>query len=816
MKKKSILLSAFILLFSNILSFSQTENPYLEFNPEELKSNRDYTQNFNPGNFKTAVLYNCMIDMINLARMEYSFAPKLKHDISLDSTAQFQAAHMASKEEKTELNAAPYKTLPFRLKKYGLSQQGVEILSKAKAYLGNAEYTYYDLCLELIKPVLKNVKIAQVLLNKEYTYIGFGYEVDQYMKSMYTSFVLGNDLIFLPFKTTPMEKDLPFSKTKSIVFGDAKFCQKCRDDIALEELSEFISVKNDEILFSCDDHKSLRKLIGKEGDAIVLDFVQLSQYDCSEVIVDNDRPNRGTVTKPITYAKLLELNEVVDKKSTKLIATIGAVPETIDPGADYDINILVLKEGKYVCRTVIKKNTEVKSADYQEKINFYKDETTIKSPGDWVPVNEEDEITFRIPFTLNKTEFKTSDYDTVFQNLKLPAHRVSSIEIIAHNSLNYKNDPTQAQVQKKRAESLAKQLSAKYDNIKSTITYNYSLDEFKKDIIHNETYYYLTFEEEAELLKLLKANNSKIAKEIESNILAKHRFMEVIIHLTYDVSGGNEQDFAVYKFNKAIETNNLPLAMSVQRYIIQQVEGKRYGNEAANSMTIPMDKKYQALLINKLYLQYFLSSKLSDKVAHEMKGVFALNNLNQSANFNLCVVDVCHTTITSNAEIIKMQTAIDKLYTLSSLQKEAVNNLNLELQFKIINYLTAQPTSLENSTLLTQTFAKIKSIVNQKLTSWQNAYKLASYFVKNHDYTFALTLMDPFIYDSTISEDFLFSYISIGAHRPETYLNGLFTKAVLMGVEKNTQRLCGLFDKLPICIFDNVSVKNAVCKACNR
>lgn len=814
MGKKSIFLLTAILLLINVLTFAQTENPYLKFNPEELKNKKEYTQNFNPGNYNTNVVYNCMIDMINAARMEYSFAPKLRHDIKLDSAAQFQATYQAVKEEKTEFNAAPYKTLNFRLKKYGLSQQGVELLSKAKAYLGNVEYTYYDLCYELLLPILKNMKTAVVLLNKEYTYVGFGFETDMNMKSMYISIVLGNDLIFMPHKAMPLEKDLPYSKTKSIAFGDPKLCQKCSEDIALEQLSEFISVKNDEIIFACDDYKHLRKLIGKEGDAIVLDFVQLSQYDCSETIVDNDRPNRGTVTKPITYLKLLELNEVADKKSTKLIANLGPIPETINSGADYDIDILVLKDGKSVCRTVIKKNIEINKADFQEKINFYKDESTIKNAGDWLPMNEEDAITFKVPFAISKTELRTSDYDSIFQRLNLPAHHVTSIKIVAHNSLNYKDDPTQAKVQQKRAESLAKLLATQYNGIKPTISYDYSWEDFKKDIV-NTDYYYFSFEEEAEVVKKLKANNGKIAKEIEE-YLKKHRYMEVTIQLTYDVSGDNEQAFAVYKFNKAIETKNLPLAMSVQKYIIKQIEAKKYGNEAANKMAIPEDKQHQPLLINKLYMQYFLASKLTDKIAFEMKKVFALDNLNQAANFNMCVVDVFHTTFATNADITKMQTTLDKLYAMTSLSKEPINNLNMELQFKIINYLVAQPTTLENSTLLTNTYTKIRSITNQKMSSWQNAYKLASYFTKNYDYLFALTLMDPFIYDSGISEDFLFSYISLGAHRPETYLNGLFTKAVLMGIEKNPQRVCGLFDKFSISVFDNVEVKSAVCKACNR
>ena len=130
--------------------------------------------------------------------------------------------------------------------------------------------------------------------------------------------------------------------------------------------------------------------------------------------------------------------------------------------------------------------------------------------------------------------------------------------------------------------------------------------------------------------------------------------------------------------------------------------------------------------------------------------------------------------------------------------------------------VNANPPTSEGTALYNATFDKIKSITNKKLESWQNAYKLASYFVKNYDYMYAMSIMEPFLSDPTISNDFLFSYVSIAAHREETYLSSFFTKAVKMAAERDGARLCGLFDKLPICVFDNAEVKKTVCKLCGR
>jgi len=215
-------------------------------------------------------------------------------------------------------------------------------------------------------------------------------------------------------------------------------------------------------------------------------------------------------------------------------------------------------------------------------------------------------------------------------------------------------------------------------------------------------------------------------------------------------------------------------------------------------------------------MQYFLSPRLSDKMRFEMNTVYNLNPTNQIVTFNKNLCDVYNATFNSVADITKLQQNIDKLYTFVILPKDRINSLNLELQLKIINYLNSAPKTTENATLLTTTYAKIKAIRNPKLDSWQNAYKLAAVFAKDMDYMYALDLMDPFLNDPTISEDFIFSYVSIGAHRQETYLGSLFTKAVKLAAEKNPVRLCALFDKLSVTVNDNREVQKTVCKTCNK
>ena len=381
MNRKSILLTLSISLFFSALVFAQTENQYSRFDPVSLKENAKYVRNFAPNNYDEKILYQCFTEMVDLARAEFRYVPKLKHDVSLDSTAQFQADYQASKDEKTLENNAPYKTTYFRLRKYGLAGNGDELVGKAKAYMGEAEYSYYDLCLSLVQSFLKNLKTADVMLAERYTYMGFGANTDPAMKSIYVSLVLGNDRTFNHYKAGYNEKDLPYTKGQAGLKGyDDRVCKKCASEPGLEILSECVSVnKNGEIYLNSDNYKELKRLIGKDGDAIAIDIVQEGQYECDNHQVDYDLWHRGTVTKPITFEKLMAANENANLKSGRLIAKICDLPASVDDSKGMDIIVLVLKEGNRVCRAVMAKHIESKGADYTEKINFVKDEAGVRS-----------------------------------------------------------------------------------------------------------------------------------------------------------------------------------------------------------------------------------------------------------------------------------------------------------------------------------------------------------------------------------------------------------------------------------------------------
>ncbi|MCL2289984.1 MAG: hypothetical protein FWC34_04675 [Bacteroidetes bacterium] len=298
--------------------------------------------------------------MINGLRKELYGCTPLVNFPMLDSAAIMQAEFQAEKDKLTVENIAPFKYTAQRLKKFGFTPQADEFVSKAKAHQGDKDYSYYDLCLELLKPLLKSSSGAPAILSPQYTIYGFGCDIDRNMRSVYISLILGNDLTIQVFNSAASkQKDLPISKGMAgLRFYDEAICKKSTTDPTLEQIHDMLYWdENGNVFLQSNDAKWARRLLTKAGNAIVLDFIQKEQYNCRVPQVDNSKPFRGIVSKPIAIEKILAANDST-AKSNYFHAKIGSIPQQIELTKAIDINILLLSGKKVVCRTLIKKNVK--------------------------------------------------------------------------------------------------------------------------------------------------------------------------------------------------------------------------------------------------------------------------------------------------------------------------------------------------------------------------------------------------------------------------------------------------------------------------
>jgi len=272
--------------------------------------------------------------------------------------AYLQAAFQAERETVTDINDPPIKYLSQRLRKYDFTPQADEFVSRAKAYLGDKDYTYFDLSLELLKPLLKFSKGFPAILSPEFTIYGIDFQLDKYKRSIYVSLVLGNDLTIQLFNSWgSKQKDLPITRgTAGLAFYDEAICKKIANDPALEQIYDMLYWDdNGNVFLQSDDAKWVKRLLSKAGTAIVLDFIQIEQYNCRVPQVDYNKTFRGIVSKPLPIAKIIAANDSTPK-SNIFHAKIGSFPDQIELNVPIEINILLLGEKKHVCRTLIRKN----------------------------------------------------------------------------------------------------------------------------------------------------------------------------------------------------------------------------------------------------------------------------------------------------------------------------------------------------------------------------------------------------------------------------------------------------------------------------
>ena len=320
---------------------------------------KTFQKNFNPLKYDPAILKSCFIMMINDLRGQLFGCAAYTNLPMLDSVAKMQADYQTEKDKLTDINEAPWQYTAQRLKQYGFTVQGAEFVAKAKAHQGDNDYSYFDVCLELLKPFFKTSG-APAILSPQYTIYGFACGIDRFNRSVYVSFVVGNDLTNQVFNSVmSKQKDLPITKgLAGLSFYDETICKKCAEDYTVEQIYDMLYWdENGDVFLQHDDAKYVKKLLTKAGNAIVLDFVQKDQYNCRVPLIDNNKPFRGMVSKPIAIDKILAANDSTPK-SNLFHAKIGAIPQLIELTKPIDVNILLLNGKKVVCRTLIKKQVE--------------------------------------------------------------------------------------------------------------------------------------------------------------------------------------------------------------------------------------------------------------------------------------------------------------------------------------------------------------------------------------------------------------------------------------------------------------------------
>ncbi len=809
-----ILILALILTgcFSNILSQAQTENQPVDTSKySRVLDSEDYN----------ADLLNELIKIeINKYRLKQK-SDTLTFETLLKSAADDQATFMAQTNNATYDQSGKKATTGKRIAFYGGSNNGSELVVKMPIKKGNELYTYGKVVEDIMIKWLADKKGIVVLNDLKIMFFGIGSALDADHKKVYVSVVFGNYSSFNAGSTRRDELATPFTTKKyGLKKFDDKICKRCDKFRNIEDLQKGIYIKDNNIYFKYDEYKSLKKLLKDPSDGLVIDVVQRTQYPCEgDNIINNSLVNRGVMVKRYKASKFEKKNLITDpkEKKKKVEVLIGPLPKDISD--NYELNLLVVI-GKKVCKTISPSFNEDAGVEYSNVIELLAD-TVVIGESDYIPTAENSTLEFVIPFERNKSTYKPEDIEPLITKLKEPDFIIKDLSIQAYSSIEG-NDESNKTLQKNRAESIVDALKSRQkDKVVSNITTGDNIEDFKRDVAGTEfsNMAAMTVQEAQDYIR-----KNNLIKKLEP-ILQKHRYGKLTMSITYDIAGKKEQAFVLSRFNKSVKENNLTRALSIQKFIFRKVLKKEYTGEAVTGQEIPNTPEFAGLLLNKLWLSGLLMNKLwlekyinNEEISEEYcEKITNLHNMapdNFYITYNWYYCRILHQELTGDKSIVDFQKEISGLYA-TGLKKKTVDLLNMEYQFKIIQYLD---TLEEPSPLLLASLDTIRAISKLTEANWQNSLKLAYIFVNQKDYEFAAKLLEPYIISNNPFDELIFSYISICSHLPYKFGSPRFALAMNKAKELDKERYCKLFkkDKLTIQALENTIVKEVYCKTCNN
>lgn len=734
-------------------------------------------------------LPNQLVRELNRFRMQNGLDTFEVNDILINA-ATIDAVKMA---KSGQVKVDPEKVKK-NLVKAGGTNKGEETALMAPVSKGRDTYNTAQVAKVIWTRWENTKKDKAVLLSPQYMMIGIKCVMDKDNKKVVAVAVYGGYDSFNAGAKKKKELAVPYNtKSKKLLSADLKACKNCDKWKNYDLLQQGLKVENGKIYLEYANLKDLKRLMKKTKDGLAVDIVQRAQYEKPDYnIVDNNLQSKGVMQKVIYKDKIFSKNLIKpDPKAKKKVKTnnlkieMGKFNKKIT--GPYELNLIVVQDG-HVCRTVTRSYLEEGDQESNTPIGLIPALESVGLKPPFEPKSESSILNFTIPFEKNKSEFKPEDIQPFIKALNEPDFVIDGLYIYAFSSIEG-DASANAKLQRKRAESVTKVLQSMQQNkINPTIETKDSWNLFEMEM------------EDGKYAELVKLGKEKAIKKINADgsllselepVLAKQRFAQIVMDVTYDISGDKEQRFSTVSFNRAVKANKTQQAYKIMEYAAMQIMKKKYSDDVLDSMKVPNDAKFVNFMNNKVYFGYLAKSSLVDEDDYEeLKRLEKLDPLNDVVRYNRIYSSIkLDTTLGTKEQQAKLQQDIDALYK-SKIEKKLVDGLNIEWQFKIMESLD----TVENAEpQIEACITRIKSFYNFKDASWQNALKLAYAFTRGKDYKFSSNILEPFLKVENVDEGLLFSYISIASHLPEKFYNRTFNDALHKAKERNPERYCQLF-----------------------
>ncbi|HON18689.1 MAG TPA: hypothetical protein PK990_05915 [Salinivirgaceae bacterium] len=692
----------------------------------------------------------------------------------------------------------PEEYLSENLKQNGGSGIGFMLESKKSIRSLNST-TYSALANDIVLSWYLRSLGEQIITERTNVLGGIYSAVGPNKKNLHVVFISGNYLSENKGAANNKTNGILFQNQKSkLKLYDAKVCRSIsRKSNDWPTLFSGISLENNEIFVYHPSERKINALLRSKTTQLALDFISKEQYlSQQENLIDYSIPNRGIVTTPVNGQKLLKRNLYANNKQKKFKASMGKIPKL--PSNNFEYNLLLIEDGT-VCASIAPGFKTSFQGDYNKELQLLADTITLNNSFEYSPRPDSTLLSFRIPFDKRKFTYKTEDIEPFLRLLNEPDFVIYEIKISAFTSLEG-NDLENQMLQRKRAESIVEALKARQkENIISEIITEPCWEDFKRDILKTE-HNIMASMSMSEAQDYIRRYN--LSKELEP-ILKNHRYAQIDIRVTYDLSGDKEQNYVLRQFHKAIAEKKLPLALAIQKFIMKAVLDGRYPMRMITEQKIPWDRPFAGLLMNNLYMTILAEGMNIEKYQNTIEELHKLNPSNDYILFNYLLCQVLYKPLPKDYS--SLQSRIDGFYY-KTFTKETVDLLNMKFQFRL---LSAADSLGDGDKIRKETMERIKKILDVKEETPENALKLAHIFANEGDYSYALQLLDSFIDRPEIDESLVFSWLSFCSFLPERQLTRKFATVIQRAHIMNPDETCKLFDgkHFSIKVFDNPEVK---------
>lgn len=587
------------------------------------------------------------------------------------------------------------------------------------------------------------------------------------------------------------------------------YCEReCKrvDRIAdLASLREGLAQEQGEIIFRYPNANRIKPLLQGKNSGLALDIIHAEQYYASSAhnIVDYGAATRGTLANLTPGKKLLKQN-AKQGRGRQFSASLGKAPAV---AADDQVQLLVV-QNNHVCASIPLPYAEQGSGAYSREPALLADTVTINNAFDYRPKADSTLLSFRIPFDKRKFTYRAEDIEPFLRFLNEPDFVIYELKITAYSSIEG-SGPENRMLQERRARSIVEALEARQQaGIVSEVVTQPCWEQFKRDIMstrHN-IMASMTVDDARDYI-----NQYKLARELEP-ILRNHRYAQIDIRVTYDIEGEKEQAYVANQFSKALKTRDLPLALSIQKYILKATLNGRYPCSVFRSVEIPREKAFAGLLMNNLYLATLADGLPADKLRDEIAALRQLNPDNDYIRFNDILLQITGEGIRDERSVEAVQERVQGLYY-RTFTKETVDALNMRLQFGVLRMCDSTPNS---DRLRQKAISRIKEIVDIRDETPGNALRLAQIFIDEGDKAFAAELLTPFVEQDDASADMLFTWLSLGSSFPQMTQTRRFARVLARAHAADAERTRTLFDgnHLPLITLENPEVKAFVFRHC--